>query len=244
MKTESFLFCGGPSIKGENLPKPLLKVRPDQTLLSCFLAHLVEHRQLSPDCVTLLCDTGQEQLFEDEVAKSSYPFNVRVQACGSQASTFDKLETALNRLDDTRSTVHFGYPDIFFFGNPIDFEKKSLGSGAPVMITAAPLTSRFPRLVVDIYTNEVKGISNYSAPFPANPMYVFGGDLWGCGKELLHLVREFKLDTNRINVTLEYDFFFWLINHKKMRCVMLVGERVWVDSDRDIRNLQVMLGRS
>jgi hypothetical protein len=51
------------------------------------------------------------------------------------------------------------------------------------------------------------------------------------------LIAEFRSQVETLAPSLEYDFFFWLINHKKMRCVMLYGERIWVDSVRDVHQL-------
>lgn len=109
-------------------------------------------------------------------------------------------------------------------------------------ISAAALTSRFPRLIVDLYNNKIKGISNYSSHVPANPLHVFGGDLWGRLDQLQLLAEEFRLQSNAPSPSLEYDFFFWLINHNKMRCVMLHGERLWIDSVRDINKLLTRTG--
>ena len=137
--------------------------------------------------------------------------------------------------------MQFGYPDIFSFDEYSEPKKEDLESNTSVHISAAALTSRFPRLIVDVYNNEVRGISNYSSPVPANPLHVFGGDLWGKVSELLTLIVEFKAQVRTPAPSLEYDFFFWLINHKKMRCVMLYGGRIWIDSVRDVHNLLTMM---
>jgi hypothetical protein len=236
-----FLFCGGPAYDGEGRPKPLMKIREGRSLLVHFLLFLKLHRPSMPASVTLLCDDGQEAALQAEVGGLRYPVPIDVQACGPRASTFEKFSRALQEQADRRALVQFGYPDIFF-GEYSEPPKEALESDASVHISAAALTSRFPRLIVDVYNNKIKGISNYSSPVPANPLHVFGGDLWGRVDQLLALVEEFRLQATAPSPSLEYDFFFWLINHDRMRCVMLHGERMWIDSLRDVNQLLARTG--
>jgi hypothetical protein len=237
MNIPLFLFCGGPAIDAEGHPKPLMKIREGRSLIVHYLHYLERHRPTLPSSVTLLCDAGQETAIKAELVDLSYPVSIRVQACGAPASTFEKFEKALTEIEDKKVVVQFGYPDIFSFNEYSEPKKQDLESNTSVHISAAALTSRFPRLIVDVYNNEIRGISNYSSPVPANPHHVFGGDLWGKADELLMLIAEFRSQVETLAPSLEYDFFFWLINHKKMRCVMLYGERIWVDSVRDVHQL-------
>lgn len=237
MNIPLFLFCGGPAIDGEGRPKPLMKVREDRSLIVHFL-HYLKHRRLEmPSSVTLLCDDGQETAIGAELRGFSYPAPISVHACGPQTSTFEKFEKALHKIKGNSAFVQFGYPDIFFFGEYAEPKKVDLVSNTSVHISAAALTSRFPRLIVDVYNNEIRGISNYSSSVPANPLHVFGGDLWGRVVQLLALIGEYRTQFGTLAPSLEYDFFFWLINHKKMRCVMLHGEQLWIDSIRDVHRL-------
>ena len=237
MNVPLFLFCGGPSIYGDGRPKPLMDLGQGRSLIVHFLHHLQNHRKVMPSSVTLLCDDGQVAAIEADVCALPYPVPIHVLACGPQSNTFHKFERALQMVPDKSTTVQFGYPDIFFFGEYPEPDIEALSSTSSVHISAATLTSRFPRLIVDVYNNEIKGISNYSSPVPANPMHVFGGDLWGKVDELSTLAREFRSRLEEPTPSLEYDFFFWLTNQRKMRCVMLFGDRIWVDSARDVRNL-------
>jgi hypothetical protein len=241
MNLPLYLFCGGPAYDGEGRPKPLMKIRAGRSLLVHFLLYLKQHRATLPASVTLLCDDGQEAAFQAELAGLTYPVPVRIQACGKQANTFEKFLLALREAPDSSAAVQFGYPDIFFdgFSEP---QQEALASDASVHISAAALTSRFPRLIVDVYNNKIKGISNYSSPVPANPLHVFGGDLWGRVDQLRLLADEFRSQAGVPSPSLEYDFFFWLINHDKMRCVMLHGARLWIDSIRDVNQLLARTG--
>lgn len=237
MNNPIYLFCGGPAIYGEGRPKSLMKIKEGRSLLTHYLTYLIHHRQNMPESVTLLCDDDQESAIKADLSDLSYPVPVHIMACGQQPNTFEKLCRVLYKSADTKKLVQFGYPDIFYFGELTEPPPEALTSDAPVHISAAALTSRFPQLIVDVYNNKVRGISNYTSPVPANPLHVFGGDLWGRVDQLLALVKEFKDQVTTASPSLEYDFFFWLINYKKMNCVLLHGERIWVDSMRDVNQL-------
>lgn len=238
MKTHLFLFCGGAAIDNTGRPKPLMQISDGISLLIQFLKHIENNRSKNYSCITLLCDDGQEATIADNLRTLlEYPAAINIQTCGPHAKTLEKFEQALNAIGNDKTFVQFGYPDIFYFGELTPFVHEFPKDLTSVHISAAPLTSRFPHLIVDTYNNEIKGISNYNSPVPANPMHVFGGDLWGYANELLKLVKEFNSQTDVSIATLEYDFFFWLINQKKMKSVILYGERIWVDSPRDVKKL-------
>jgi len=237
MNVPLYLFCGGPAYDSEGRPKPLMKIRESRSLLVHFLLHLKHFRPSLPASVTLLCDAGQEAAFQAELNDLYYPVPIRVLVCGESTNTFEKLLLALRLVADPSAHVQFGYPDIFSFGEFSAPQMEASESGSFVHISAAALTSRFPRLIVDLYSNTIKGITDYSSSVPANPMHVFGGDLWGRVDQLQVLAEEFQSQAGGSSPSLEYDFFFWLINHNKMRCVMLYGERLWIDSIRDINKL-------
>jgi hypothetical protein len=242
MNNPIYLFCGGVAIDSEGRPKPLMKVNENRSLLVHYLICIKHHREHMPESVTLLCDDDQTTLIKAELRNLSYPVPIRVMACGQNTSTFHKFCHALNQSINLNGLVQFGYPDIFSFDTFTEPQEDTLNLEASVYISAAKLTSRFPRLIVDVYNNKVKGISNYSSPVPANPLYIFGGDLWGRSYQLSALVKEFRDQTAIPEPNLEYDFFFWLINHNQMHCVMLHEERLLVDSIRDVNQLMTKTG--
>ena len=237
MNIPLYLFCGGPAHDSAGLPKPLIKIREGRSLLVQFLLHLKHRRPSLPEDLTLLCDDGQEAAFRAELKDFSFPVPIHIRSCGEQANTFQKFSRALLEAPDRKSLVQFGYPDIFFFDEFPEPHRQALESDSSVYISVVELTSRFPRLIVDVYNNKIKGISNYSSLVPANPLNVFGGDLWGRVDRLQSLTEEFRSQAGMPSPSLEYDFFFWLINHDKMRCVIQHGERLWIDSIRDINQL-------
>jgi NDP-sugar pyrophosphorylase family protein len=72
---------------------------------------------------------------------------------------------------------------------------------------------------------------------PANPLHVFGGDLWGRKEVLRRFSLQFLEHKYSQKQSLEHDFFFWLINRGQVKSVMLNGEWIHVDSARDVRTL-------
>jgi hypothetical protein len=237
MKIPLYLFCGGAAIYGKGRPKPLMKIRKDRSLLVHYLSYLKHQRLNMPESVTLLCDDDQEGEINAELSSLTYPVPIHILACGQQPNTFEKLCRALHGNEGSKRVVQFGYPDIFSFDDFTEPQQGALTSGASVHISAVALTSRFPRLIVDVYNNKVRGISNYTSPVPANPLHVFGGDMWGRVDLLLALVKEFQDQAAAAPLSLEYDFFFWLINNNKMQCVLLYGEHLRVDSLREVSQL-------
>jgi hypothetical protein len=227
---------------GLGRPKPLMQVDGGRSLLAHCLEHL-QRRPSPPSAVTLLCDEGQQEAYAAELAALACELPVGVLACGPQASTMEKFEIALRAQADGQAVLRFGYPDIFYFGQDVEPASSDLAQGL-VHISAAALSSRFPRLVIDVYTGRIKSISNHSAAVPANPMHVFGGDLWGQVDALRALCAQFRDQGQQSGASLEHDFFFWLTNHQKLRCVMLHGERLWVDSLRDVHRLLQSAGGS
>jgi hypothetical protein len=232
-----FLFCGGPAIDSYGHPKPLMKIHKERTLLTHFLLYLQFYRRSLPQKIILLCDDGQKDSIQSEINNLNYPREICIETSGSNTNTFKKFCHALGKISHNKSVVQFGYPDIFSFDKFAEPKMEDLESNAMVCISTAVLTSRFPRLAVDIYNSEVRGISNYTSPVPANPLHIFGGDLWGRSDYLFSLADKFLHETKLQNPSLEYDFFFWLINLKKMSCVIQYGERLLVDSIRDINQL-------
>lgn len=237
MKIPLYLFCGGAAIYGKGRPKPLMKIREDRSLLVHYLIYMKHQRLNMPESIILLCDDDQEGEINAEISNLTYPVPIHILACGQQPNTFEKLCRALHGNEDSNRVVQFGYPDIFSFDEFAEPQTEALLSEASVHISAAALTSRFPRLIVDVYNNKIRGISNYTSPVPANPLHVFGGDLWGRIDQILTLAKEFQDQAVRAHPSLEYDFFFWLINHNKMQCLLLHGEQLRVDSMRDVYQL-------
>ena len=90
---------------------------------------------------------------------------------------------------------------------------------------------------MDVYSDDIKGISDHTSLMPANPLHVFGGTLYGKKETLMKLSKEFLENQTNPNPSLEYDLFFWLINQARVKAIMLYGDWLLVDSARDVRRL-------
>ena len=231
-----FLFCGGLPIDFSGVPKPLMKVFRDKTLIKFYLEYL-ESKKILPDTVTLLYEVDQKNNFLNEFSNFKYPIPIRLLECEKSSSTFDKLLTALENHEGKMDFLHFSYPDIFCFGNTPQLERFDPFFHEGIAITVATLTSRFPRLIVDVYNNDIRGISNYASQMPANPLHVFGGDFWGREDVVRSLCHQFLEYKHPQSLSLEFDFLFWLINRRQLKSMLLDGDWLLVDSARDFRRL-------
>lgn len=229
------LFCGGPALYRGGVPKPLQPVG-GLSLLEQFLSHGQLQR---PDTILLLCDQSHQVEFE-AIARSVDTAPVAVVPAPNGASTFTRLRKFLAEPVTKRaSLVHLTYPDVFYRG-ALDVPAQ-VHEGPRVAVSVTPLRSRFPRLIADPYTNQVRSISNHSSYVPANPMHVFGGHLLAQPGFLHGLVDAYLSDTDLPAPTLEYDFFGWLINQGVVDAIPLYGEWNQIDSPRDIAALEARL---
>lgn len=231
-----FLFCGGLSIDSAGEPKPLMKLFEGKSLIKYYLRYIASS-EILPDSVTLLCDMGQKKDFLLDLTGFKFPIDIEILESKENSTTFDKFIMALDCHGGETRLLHFSYPDIFFFGDTPQPGKfiPYLDNGAAISVAA--LSSRFPRLIVDIYGDNIKGISDHASLMPANPLHVFGGDLWGRKEVLRRLSLQFLEHKYSQKQSLEYDFFFWLINRGQVKSVVLNGEWIHVDSVRDVRIL-------
>ncbi|SOJ54917.1 hypothetical protein MSIMFB_02408 [Mycobacterium simulans] len=224
------LFCGGPPIYS-GVPKPLQTLPTGETLLERFLHH-VEPRV--PRDVVILCDSAFTAEYEAVAARLAYSAALRVHACTDGSTTLTKLSEFLDSGYPADRVVELSYPDVFVAGDiatPADDDPRLVDG---VFISYTPIFSRFPRLVVDAYDGEVKGISNHTSPVPANPLHVFGGHLVAGVGVIKSLLEAFLAETMLPSPSLEFDMFYWLINTSRMHTMAIGGRWVQADSPREI----------
>ena len=231
------LFCGGPAIYDDGVPKPLRRVG-GATLIEQYLRHGLT-RQV--DAVFLLCDESYAPAFETIAAQSPVP--TAVSAAPDGASTFERARRYLAEAQLAPDTVvHLAYPDVFTF-SPLDLPG-DVDLSRHLLISTTTLTSRFPRLFVDPYTNVIRGISVHTSQVPANPIHIFAGDILGHAGLLEGLLGRYAAATDNPAPLLEADFFAWAINDSLAESLPLYGEWQQVDSPRDIIALENRLGHS
>jgi hypothetical protein len=223
------LFCGGPAIYDGGVPKPLRRVN-DATLLEQYLRHGVSR---PADTTVVLCDASFAAAFQQIAG-----LGVSVLACPDGSTTFERAMVLLHS-DAAHGVdlVHFTYPDVFYEGT-VDVPPRVV-AGKRIALSATPIQSRFPRLVIDPYTASIRGISTHSSRVPANPTHIFGSNIFG-EPELLHRLMRQYLAINA-TPTLETDFFAWVINESLADAVSLYGDWWQIDSPRDVAMLETHL---
>lgn len=231
------LFCGGPAIYDDGAPKPLRRVG-DATLIEQYLRHGLT-RQV--DAVVLLCDASYASAFATIATQASVPTTISSTPDG--ASTFERARHFLDEAElAPDAVVHFTYPDVFT-SSPVDLPS-DVDLSRRLLISTTTLTSRFPRFFVDPYTNAIRGISVHTSQVPANPIHIFGGDVFGHAALLDGLLGRFVAATDNPQPMLEADFFAWAINESLAESLPLYGAWQQIDSPRDITALENRIGRS
>lgn len=238
MKRVLCLFCGG-NYGLDGMPKPLVRFGEGNTLLWYYLKHIEQVSKKLPDEIILLCDDDHENHFLTEASLSSFGSIIQVIKCGNGSSTFQKVIKFLSDFESEESIVELSYPDIFDFELP-DIELDVLRSN--IIISSANIKSRFPRMSIDIYTNTVNGITDYTSPVPSNPLYVYGGHVFSYLTKLKNLVDEFTSNYNTKDPNFEYDFLFWLINKKILHSTSIQSSHLLIDSNRDFEKIKNLYG--
>lgn len=226
------LFCGGSPVYG-GLPKPLQVLPSGETLLEHYIACI----ENLPKKIILLIEQAFQVPYREVIKTISAQSLVSLVICADSSSTLDKLNTFFKSSTDGDITATFSYPDMFIIGSLI---KPSIADNRfedSVFISFAPVTSRFPRLIVDNYDGSVYGISNHSSSMPANPMHVFGGHIVARTSVIEGFLNAFLNETKLLSPTLEFDFFFWLINRRCVFSMPINGRWIQADSPRDISNI-------
>lgn len=224
------LFCGGPPIYG-GVPKPLQRLRNGETLLEHYLHH---SKSFLPDKVFLLVDDSYEKNYLLLLQQIKCKSIVDLHVCENNSSTLGKMKSFLSCNYSLISSVMFSYPDIFITGGLILPSPSDSRITDGVFISYVPVSSRFPRLVIDPYSESVRGISNHTSQMPPNPLYVFGGHLFAKAVILNSLLDIFLEKHDFANHNLEFDLFYWLVNINRAFSMRIYGGWVQGDSQRDL----------
>lgn len=235
MKRELVLFCGGPAIFGDGVPKPLLPVQADRSLIEHYLGQVDPSQYVS---VTLLVERAHVEPFRAAIARASPTVPSRLLVIDDGASTLRKLQAFTTTDLGPNRVLEFSYPDLFFDGDPGFDRLDPQVLEHQVLISQIPVNSRFPRLMIDEYSGEVRGISRHVSAVPANPYYIFGGHLLALPERLRVLLEDFGAEYDLAVASLEFDFLSWLINRDLVIAHPLYGRMIHADTPRDLLQLQ------
>ena len=238
--TDLVLFCGGPKIYGEGLPKPMRQMPSGISLLEAYLgqAHLISEMR-----VRLLVDSGDEDLFEKALLRGGFD-STQLISCRAGSSTLEKL-SEFAHLDSSHSNpTIFSYPDIFYSAGFHELLKTS--SPNKVVVGTHKQKIRFPRLNRHPYSSEVRSVETSSPLDRTNPLWVFSGFF---ASELPFLRTELQIFLTRFALgakakSLESDFFSFLANESKLQALEISESWLQADSERDLQAIeQLFLGK-
>lgn len=221
-----YLFCGGNKNYKNGKSKPLQKFGNDRELL---LIHY-EHIKIFFDHITYIVEEDEINLFSDVLSDQGN--NISIFKVNKNTTTLQKLNEVTKIMSEDYAS--FSYPDIFCGSSFWKISKDN-----DFTINKVSISSRFPRIYSDIFTDTVKGISNYQAQVPANPHYIFGGKFDFYVKELKNHLLEFDIG----NKNLEVDFLDNLALVNTIYTKTIYDEWFNIDSDRDFFNMMSFYGK-
>ena len=232
------LFCGGPAIYDHGVPKPLRSLGGAGALIGVYLR---QDFVQSFESVVIVCETSFVKEFRAVVDALEARSQVHLVESPDGSSTLQKLSLAMASSPGGSALVVASYPDIFCFGQDWSQLDHRLDLGH-IAITAQPLESRFPRIMLDPYTHRAKSISHHRARVPANPVFMFGGHLIARRQDLAVALEDFLRDNGEGTPSLEFDMLAWLISEAKVNSLVLECTWLQLDSARDELKLLALLG--
>jgi len=225
---ELAVFAGGAiTVRECCKPKALLNIDCDRTILETFLEHLPEN---SFSKVHLLIERDRLDEFEyiSDWGMNNLNLQIRLVLTETGSSTEEKLVKFLSSGIDNRIVI--SYPDVFSSAqfwccnDEIPEDK--------ILVTAVPITSRFPRILCSPFESVVKGVSAYQAKVPANPHHVFSGRFEGDAFFIKESLDEYRRAEGHVN-DLEVGFFDWLAARKFLISKIYLGPWFVADGPRD-----------
>lgn len=230
--TRLVLFCGGPSIYPGGVPKPLQAVDNDQTLLELYLKTPFASEYSN---VVLLCESSFLGAFREVLKLGVRDVEATLVETRNGSTTLEKLATYLDSCPNDDCPVAWTYPDIFYFGTLLPPDLTDWSERA--VLSVRPMTSRFPRIVVDPYRLRVRSISTHQSMVPANPVHLFGGHLLASPYMLSRALPRTAGSPFPNIKTLEFDAFSWMISRGIIDALPLDGAWYKADGHRDLREI-------
>lgn len=221
-----YLFCGGNKNYPNGKSKPLQKFGDSNELILDNYRHIQKYF----DKITYVVEYDEIDLYKEILSESN--LDAQILKVKNETSTLQKLRNACDLMDEEYAS--FSYPDIFCSKN-----FWSISKDKDFTISRVSISSRFPRIYSDIFTNVVKGISNYQSRVPANPHYIFGGKFDFNVEQLKKFILDFKIE----NKNLEIDFLDELALKKTIHLKTIFEEWFNIDSDRDYTNMMKLYGK-
>ena len=214
------LFCGGEKIYGGNNPKPLMS-HNDKILIVEYLNKI---KNSNFNSIFLLVENEDYKNFEFLTAFK----NLEILRVEDQSSTLQKVKKILNEnYDDIHENIFFSYPDIIY---DQEIFIHTFDSSLDLKIT--PLKSRFPEIIRDRFSDNIKGITIFDSPVPANPTFIFAG-VAAIKKAVLKKQLKDFVARNGVDTNFEVDFFQFMIDQNLAKYQIYSGKWKTIDSIKD-----------
>ena len=228
------LFCGGPPIYPGGVPKPLQLVDERQTLVELYVSSSFAG---AFSTITILCETDYLSAFEKVSRGLRVDSEIAVTETPNGSSTLEKLSLHLESTNASDVPTVFTYPDIFYFGT-LPEPASDYPWHERVTLSLQTLKSRFPRVIVEPYSGQVRSITTHQGAVPANPVHLFGGHLMASPALLVQVLNSIGEQRIRDGGSLEVDAFSWMINRGMVDSILL--DQLWLkaDSPRDLEEIR------
>lgn len=223
------LFCGGPAIYGNGVPKPLMVLNEGETLLGLFSKTNIFRNASS---VELLVEDQFESDFAKE-AKLMGP-HVRLRASEDFSSTGNKLRDYCRNSAEPETLTIFSYPDIFFFG---EIGGDFLSDDSKVWLSSRSALSRFPRFFPEPYGPRLLSISGPGEKQGSNRVLMFGGHIIAKPEILIQALDSWMISNDSKNPILEEQGFSFLVRSGLAAHFELLGNWLQADSPRDLARI-------
>ena len=220
------LFCGGPAIYGNGVPKPLTVLTDGETLLDLYSKSDVFRKASSVD---LLVEREFEYAFTQESDKLGP--KVRVRVSENFSSTGLKLKQFCEESSEPEALTLFSYPDVFFFG---DLGSDFSTDADKIWLSSRSVLSRFPRFFPEPYGSRLLSISGPSEKEGSNRVLMFGGHIIAKPSILGPELESWFRTTYTKGEILEEQGFSHFVRSGLAAHFELLGSWFQADSSRDV----------
>jgi|CoawatStandDraft_6_1074263.scaffolds.fasta_scaffold15750_2 hypothetical protein len=224
IKRKIYLFAGGPKIYAEE-SKPFYDFHFKIPLLVHSYKHVIEFF----DEVNYVCN--ESEVDKANAIKGEYGLErMIVLASPDESSTLDKFQYLVALNSDFDDDIYFSYSDIFSGENFWNTKNDGIAT-----ILSCPIKSRFSKVLLKPFSNQVRGVTSHDSRVPSNATYIFAGLIICNPSKMTTLLQSLKADNSFLN--LEADFLDFLALHKSLHNKTYYDVRFHVDSFRDLNSV-------
>lgn len=227
MKKIIQLFCGGSRDYANGKSKPLQIYGDARPLFVEHYFHIVDHF----DVINYVCEVDEVTAFGDAIKKYKLD-KAHIFEVSNHSTTLLKLREILPFLSGDYCS--FSYPDIFC--SALFWDVKSTKG---VTLNKVPIKSRFPRIYSEMFSDKVKGVSDYQSKVPANPHFIYAGKF---SASFSILTKEVAKTDEKNDWNLEVSLFDHLSLKEVVDSKTVYSDWFNIDSNRDFLKMKEIYG--